>query len=140
MILLISFIFVLCFLSFFRFVMDTFFVFIYLGFLSGFCLPVLLCGHFVLSLLRWVRRYKVLPYASLVTFELFSSVLYVEEFTVNSLCLGSLCVYYFTLAIFCGLPGASTSCLTWHDLACLFYFKVSISSKCQLVFVSCLFP
>ena len=90
---------------------------------------MLLCGHSS-QFVTMGRIYQVLPCASLVTFELFSSVLLVEEFTANSLCLGSLCVFYFTLAIFCGLAGASTSYLTWHDPACLFYFKVFMSSKC----------
>ena len=100
------------------------------GVFLRFLAPRVIVWTFRPSLIRWVRIYKVLPCASLVTFELFSSVLLVEEFTVNSLCLGSLCVFYFTLAIFCGLAGASTSCLTWHDPACLFYFKVFMSSKC----------
>ena len=109
--------------------MDTFFVLFIRGF-SPVCGSPCYCVDISSSLLRWVRIYKVLPCASLVTFELFSSVLLVDEFTVNSLCLESLCVFYFTLAIFCGLAGASTSCLTWHDPACLFYFKVFMSSKC----------
>ena len=92
--------------------------------------PLVIVWTFRPSLLRWVHIYKVLPCASLVTFELFSSVLLVKEFTVNFLCLRNLYLFYFTLAIFCGLAGASTSYLTWHDPACLFYFKVFMSSKC----------
>lgn len=42
--------------------------------------------------------------------------------------------------IFRGLAGASTFCLTRHDPACLFSLEVFLFRKCQLDFISCLFP
>lgn len=42
--------------------------------------------------------------------------------------------------IFLGLAGSSTFCLTRHDPACLFSLEVFLFRKCQLVFISYLFP
>ena len=61
--------FILCFaFLFFKFVMDTFFHFNYSGFLSGFWLPVLLCGHFIplcYDGFAYIRFYLVLPLSRL---------------------------------------------------------------------------
>ena len=102
--------------------MDTFSFLFMRGFTSAFWLPVLLRGHFVFCLLRWVSTCKVLPCASLVSSELVCSAIFVGEFTVNPLSLGSLCCFFNLLGQFFGACWCVDflSDMAWPSLFVLF--------------------
>ena len=91
---------------------------------------MLLCGHFVpvcYDGFAYIRFYLVLPSSRLS----FLAQFYLLRNLLLIPCVwGAFVCFILLWPFFCGLAGVSTSCMTWHDPACLFYFKVFMSSKC----------